>query len=124
MKQTPASVFLELESLLVQVERLTAELMAGLNEAQGNSETGLSPAVMQQSLLRGQLLHEAQAVADAQFNILNESEKESLFHKLQQLKGFDLQLGDLLHAHHAQIRQELQELRQSQKQVQAYSEQG
>jgi len=34
MKQPPASVFLELESLLVQVERLTAELIAGLNQCQ------------------------------------------------------------------------------------------
>ncbi|MFN7311303.1 MAG: hypothetical protein ACK5T0_08050 [Vampirovibrionales bacterium] len=124
MKQMPASVFLELESLLVQVERLTAELIAGLNQAQGNTETGLTPALMQQNLLRGQLLYEAQEVAEGQYDLLKDSEKEALSHKLQQLKGFDSQLGDLLQAHHAQIRQELQELRLSQKQVQAYSEQG
>jgi|NOAtaT_6_FD_contig_21_4023337_length_562_multi_3_in_0_out_0_1 hypothetical protein len=124
MKQPPASVFLELESLLVQVERLTAELIAGLNQAQGNTETGLTPALMQQNLLRGQLLYEAQEVAEEQFEKLSEPEQEALSDKLKQLKGFDSQLGNLLQAHHAQIRQELQELRQAQKQVQAYSEQG
>ncbi|MFN9691283.1 MAG: hypothetical protein ACK551_04200 [Vampirovibrionales bacterium] len=124
MKQTPASVFLELESLLLQVERLTAELIAGLNQAKSNIETGLTPALMQQNLLRGQLLYEAQEVAEGQYQVLNASEKEVLSHKLQQLKGFDSQLGDLLQAHHAQIRLELQELRQAQKQVQAYTEQG
>jgi hypothetical protein len=124
MKQTPASVFLELESLLLQVERLTAELIAGLNEAKSNIETGLTPALMQQNLLRGQLLYEAQEVAEGKYQVLNASEKEVLSHKLQQLKGFDSQLGDLLQAHHAQIRHELQELRQAQKQVQAYTEQG
>ena len=124
MKQPPASVFLELESLLVQVERLTAELIAGLNQAQGKTETGLTPALMQQNLLRGQLLYEAQEVAEEQFEKLSEPEQEALSDKLKQLKGFDSQLGNLLQAHHAQIRQELQELRQAQKQVQAYSEQG
>ena len=124
MKQTPASVFLELESLLLQVERLTAELIAGLNEAKSNIETGLTPALMQQNLLPGQLLYEAQEVAEGKYQVLNASEKEVLSHKLQQLKGFDSQLGDLLQAHHAQIRHELQELRQAQKQVQAYTEQG
>jgi hypothetical protein len=124
MKQTPASVFLELESLLLQVERLTAELIAGLNEAKSNIETGLTPALMQQNLLRGQLLYEAQEVAEGKYQVLNASEKQVLSHKLQQLKGFDSQLGDLLQAHHAQIRHELQELRQAQKQVQAYTEQG
>jgi hypothetical protein len=124
MKQTPASVFLELESLLLQVERLTAELIAGLNEAKSNIETGLTPALMQQNLLRGQLLYGAQEVAEGKYQVLNASEKEVLSHKLQQLKGFDSQLGDLLQAHHAQIRHELQELRQAQKQVQAYTEQG
>ena len=124
MKQTPASVFLELESLLLQVERLTAELIAGLNEAKSNIETGLTPALMQQNLLRGQLLYEAQEVAEGKYQVLNASEKQVLSHKLQQLKGFDSQLGDLLQAHHAQIRDELQELRQAQKQVQAYTEQG
>jgi fumarate hydratase class II len=124
MKQTPASVFLELESLLLQVERLTAELIAGLNEAKSNIETGLTPALMLQTLLRGHLLYEAQEVAEGKYQVLNASEKEVLSHKLQQLKGFDSQLGDLLQAHHAQIRHELQELRQAQKQVQAYTEQG
>ncbi len=124
MKQTPASVFLELESLLLQVERLTAELIAGLNEAKSNIETGLTPALIQQNLLRGQLLYEAQEVAEGKYQVLNASEKQVLSHKLQQLKGFDSQLGDLLQAHHAQIRHELQELRQAQKQVQAYTEQG
>jgi hypothetical protein len=124
MKQMPASVFLELESLLLQIERVTAELIAGLNEAKGNSESGLTPALMQQSLLRGELLYQAQEIAENQFNVLSVSEKDVLFHKLQQLKGFDAQLGELFHAHHAQIRQELQGLRHAHKQVQAYTEQG
>ena len=124
MKQLSASFFSELESLLLQIERVTVELIAGLNEAKGNSESGLTPALMQQSLLRGELLYQAQEVAEKQCNVLNVSEKDVLFHKLQQRKAFDAQLGELFHAHHAQIRQELQELRHDHKQMQAYTEQG
>jgi hypothetical protein len=69
-------------------------------------------------------LYQAQEVAEKQCNVLSVSEKDVLFHKLQQLKGFDAQLGELLHTHQAQIRQELQDLRHAHKQVHAYTEQG
>ncbi len=123
MKRVPASVFLELESLLLQVERLTLELITGFNDAQGNSESGLTPTLLQQNLLRGQLLLNAQELVENNGNTCSESEKEVLFHKWQQLKGFDAQLGQLIQAHHQQIRQELKGLRHAHKQMQAYTEQ-
>jgi len=124
MKQEPASVFLELESLLLQVERVTRELIASFTEAQANTESGLTPALMQLNLVRGQLLFNAQALAQKKCDAFSEPEKKALFNKWQQLKGFDAQLGELIQAHHQQILQELKGLRCAHKQMQAYTEQG
>lgn len=124
MKQVLVSVFLEVESLLLQVERLTLALIAGFKDAQGNSDSGLTPALLQQNLLRGQLLLNAQEWLENKGESCSESEKKVLFEKWQQLQGFDAQLGQLIQAHHQQIRQELKGLRHAHKQMQAYTEQG
>ena len=121
MKYPPASAFWELESLLVQIEHLTAEIIAGLHQAQDNCETGLTPELMQKNLLRGKLLYQAQEVAELQFSTLDTNEKEALSCKLKQLKGFDSQLGHLLQAHHEQIRQALQDVGHAQRQVKGYN---
>ena len=118
MTRSVYEIFQELESLLVEVERLTMTLIAGLAQAPDHIEEGLTPELIQASLLRGSLLHQAHALSNTV--TLAPEDHQRLLKKLQQLNHFDTRLGVALDAHHRLLRGELQKTMTAQAQLKVY----
>jgi hypothetical protein len=98
-----------LEYALEQLEALTASIIAGLSDATSHPEAELSSHITQQVLLRGQLLHEANALVQYGLAEVTPQEQEALVKKLAQLQVLHAQMGSLLHQHHEQIKAAIHE---------------
>lgn len=97
----------ELEALLLQIERLSAELVAGLEQAKENLEQGLDAPLQQRLILRGQLIQQAQALANQSVAPFSEEEQKSVAARMKALDALQQQLLSNMEAHRKHLRQAL-----------------
>jgi hypothetical protein len=109
-----------LEYALEELENLSAKIIAGLNNALEAPEVALPSQVTQQILLRGQLLHEANQIAQGTATELNPQEQQALKKKLLQLQALHSDMGHLLNQHHTMLKSAMQENTHTHVGVKAY----